>query len=57
MQNWYTENIKPHCSGLQGHLKRWEASFAQASSDSIKVLAMRRRKGYGKKDGAISNNI
>lgn len=40
MQSWFSENIKPHCPGLQGHLKRWEAAFAQASNDNITVLAL-----------------
>ena len=40
MQRWYSENIKPHCVGLRGHLKRWEAAFYQAKQDGIKVLAM-----------------
>jgi adenosine deaminase len=40
MQQWYNENVKPHCPGLQGHLKRWEAAFAQAFKDNIRVLAL-----------------
>lgn len=40
MQKWYSENVKTHCPGLQGHLKRWEAAFAQASNDNITVLAL-----------------
>lgn len=40
MQSWYSHNIKTHCPGLKGHLKRWEAAFAQASNDNIDVLAL-----------------
>lgn len=40
MQSWYSDNIKIYCPGLQGHLKRWEAAFAQASKDNITVLAL-----------------
>jgi hypothetical protein len=40
MQRWYSYNIKTHCPGLQGHLKRWESAFAQASDDNITVLAL-----------------
>ncbi|HKL98454.1 MAG TPA: adenosine deaminase [Mobilitalea sp.] len=36
MYNWFTDNIKVHCS----YLKRLEASFVQASDDNIHVLAM-----------------
>ncbi|HBL83453.1 MAG: hypothetical protein A2Y17_04165 [Clostridiales bacterium GWF2_38_85] len=40
MQTWYNENIKKHCSGFTGQLKRWEAGFVQASMDNITVLSM-----------------
>lgn len=40
MQRWYSDNVKIYCPGLQGHLKRWEAAFAQASNDNITVLAL-----------------
>ncbi|HKL79539.1 MAG TPA: adenosine deaminase [Mobilitalea sp.] len=36
MHNWFTDNIKVHCS----YLKRLEASFVQASDDNIHVLSM-----------------
>lgn len=36
MYNWYTENIKVHCT----YLSRLEAAFIQASEDNIHVLAM-----------------
>ena len=40
MQAWFENNVKCHCSGKQGYLKRIEAAFAQAQKDNIKVLAM-----------------
>ncbi|WP_044477983.1 amidohydrolase family protein [Paenibacillus antibioticophila] len=40
MQQWFEENIKVHCQGLQGYLKRIEASFAQAHQDQVTVLSM-----------------
>jgi len=40
MQHWFENNIKCHCAGIQGYLKRIEASFAQAAKDHIKVLAL-----------------
>lgn len=40
MQRWFCDNVKTHCPGLQGFLKRWEAAFCQASNDNIKVLAL-----------------
>lgn len=43
MQAWFESNIKIHCRGIQGYLKRIEASFAQAQTDRIKVLAL----GFG----------
>lgn len=40
MARWYSDNVKTHCPGLEGHLKRWEAAFAQAFYDNITVLAL-----------------
>lgn len=40
MQEWFVSNVKCHCVGIQGYLKRIEASFVQANKDNIKVLAM-----------------
>lgn len=40
MQQWFEKNVKVHCPGLQGYLKRIEASFAQAYEDQITVLSM-----------------
>ncbi len=40
MQEWFEQNIKKHCSGLDGYHKRIEAAFAQAERDSIKRLAL-----------------
>lgn len=40
MQKWLEDNVKCHCPGIQGYLKRIEASFAQAHKDNIKVLSL-----------------
>lgn len=40
MQNWFVENVKRHCPGIQGYLKRIEASFVQAAEDHIEKLAL-----------------
>jgi len=40
MQQWFESNVKCHCAGVQGYLKRIEASFAQARIDNIEVLAL-----------------
>lgn len=40
MNQWLNDNVKVHCPGLPGYLKRLEASFAQASNDGISVLAL-----------------
>jgi len=40
MQEWFENNVKCHCTGIQGYLKRIEASFAQAHKDNIKVLSL-----------------
>ena len=28
MQEWFTETIKPYCSGSEGIILRWEGAFA-----------------------------
>ncbi|WP_068786283.1 amidohydrolase family protein [Paenibacillus phocaensis] len=40
MQAWFESNIKIHCRGLEGYIKRLEAAFAQAQADRIEVLAL-----------------
>ena len=40
MQNWFDENIKTICVGLEGYLKRLEAAFVQADDDHVAVLAL-----------------
>ena len=40
MQEWFENNVKRHCVGIQGYLKRIEASFSQAHKDNIKVLSL-----------------
>ena len=40
MQSWFVNNVKCHCSGLEGYLKRVEAAFVQAADDNIKVLTL-----------------
>lgn len=40
MQEWFDNNVKCHCTGIQGYLKRIEAAFAQAQMDNIKVLSL-----------------
>lgn len=40
MQHWFDANVKAHCHGLSGYLKRIEAAFVQAAEDSIAVLAL-----------------
>ncbi len=40
MQKWFEQNVKVHCPGLSGYLKRIEASFAQAQKDSIRLLSL-----------------
>ncbi len=40
MQNWFVEHVKVHCPGIQGYLKRIEASFVQAAEDHIVKLAL-----------------
>jgi adenosine deaminase len=40
MEDWFRDNIRPYCHGYPGHLKRWEATLAQAESDTVVALAM-----------------
>lgn len=40
MQEWFTENIKPYCSGKEGLVLRWEGAFAEAKRNNIKRLSM-----------------
>ena len=40
MQEWFTETIKPYCSGAEGIILRWEGAFAEAKRNNIKRLAM-----------------
>ncbi len=40
MQEWFVSNVKTHCPGTQGYLKRIEASFVQAADDGIELLAL-----------------
>lgn len=40
MQEWFEANVKCHCIGVSGYLKRIEAAFVQAQRDNISVLAM-----------------
>ncbi|WP_042200513.1 hypothetical protein [Paenibacillus camerounensis] len=40
MQEWFVHNVKCHCPGTQGYLKRIEAAFAQAADDGIQLLAL-----------------
>ena len=40
MQEWFTSEIKPFCSGSEGIILRWEGAFAEAERNNIKRLAM-----------------
>ncbi len=40
MQKWFKKTIRPHCIGPKGHLKRWEATFAQATEDNISIMSI-----------------
>jgi adenosine deaminase len=40
MQEWFEQNIKIHCPGKAGYLKRIEAAFVQAEKDNIQRLAL-----------------
>ena len=36
MQEWFVENIKPYCLGVEGIILRWEGAFAEAKRNNIK---------------------
>lgn len=40
MQNWYDDNIKPHCLGLEGFERRLRGAFQQAKNDGITDLVL-----------------
>lgn len=40
MNQWLNDNVKIHCPGFSGYLKRVEAAFVQARTDNIAVLAL-----------------
>ena len=40
MQEWFTGNLKPYCSGSEGIIIRWEGAFAEAKRNNIKRLSM-----------------
>ena len=40
MQEWFTRELKPYCSGREGIVLRWEGSFAEAKRNNINRLAM-----------------
>ncbi len=40
MQLWYEKNVKIHCVGVKGYIKRIEAAFLQAKQDGVSVLSM-----------------
>ena len=40
MQSWFVNNVKCHCPGIEGYLKRIEAAFVQAADDNIRVLTL-----------------
>ncbi len=40
MQERFEQNVKIHCPGISGYLKRIEAAFVQAKQDSIARLAL-----------------
>ena len=40
MQEWFSDNIKPYCSGSEGIILRWEGAFAEAKRNHIKRLSM-----------------
>ena len=40
MQEWFTREIKPFCSGREGFILRWEGAFAEAKRNNIKRLSM-----------------
>lgn len=40
MNEWFTSTIKPHCSGKDGIILRWEGAFAEAKRNNITRLVM-----------------
>ncbi len=40
MQEWFTTLIKPHCTGIERGILRWEGAFAEAKRNHIARLAM-----------------
>ncbi|WP_054941204.1 hypothetical protein [Paenibacillus ihuae] len=40
MQQWFVIHVKSLCPGIQGYLKRIEASFVQAADDGVERLAL-----------------
>lgn len=40
MQEWFTNTIKPHCSGVEGMILRWEGAFAETKRNNIKRLSL-----------------
>lgn len=40
MQEWFTGNLKPYCSGSEGIILRWEGAFAEAKRNNIARLSM-----------------
>ena len=40
MQEWFTAEIKPYCSGSEGIILRWEGAFAEAKRNNISRLSM-----------------
>lgn len=40
MQEWFTSEIKPYCSGSEGIILRWGGSFAEAKRNNITRLSM-----------------
>ncbi|MNB99584.1 Adenine deaminase [compost metagenome] len=40
MGDWFAAHVKARCPGLEGYLKRVEASFVQAATDGVGVLAL-----------------
>ena len=40
MQEWFTSEIKPYCTGSEGIILRWEGAFAEAKRNNITRLAL-----------------
>ncbi len=40
MQTWYEKNVKVHCIGKEGYIKRIKAAFIQAHRDNVRKLSM-----------------